>query len=110
MNKSTLIDTGKHRNPWVFTANKHQRKQVTYINKHKEVMQIRCFLRLVKIKKGAIFRVGYTNVLKRFNLRTARGESDLNDTGEIRSTRSCVAHHSDRALKAPVFAADLKLG
>jgi hypothetical protein len=83
--------------------------KTSYINKHKEVIKIRRFLRLVKIKKDAIFRVGYINVLKRFNLRTARGESDMNDTAEICSTRSYITHHSDRTLKAPVFAADLKL-
>jgi hypothetical protein len=73
-------------------------------------MQIRRFLCLVKIKKKVIFRVGCTNALKRFYLRTARGESGLNDTGEICSTGSCMTHHSDRALKAPVFAAVSKLG
>jgi hypothetical protein len=65
---------------------------------------------LSSIKKE-VFKVGCTDVLKRFYLNTARGESDLNDTGEICSTQSYITQHIVRAMKAPVFAAaDSKLG
>jgi hypothetical protein len=73
------------------------------IYKHTKVMQIRRFRRWGIIKKKAIFRVGRTDVLKRFYLRTARGESDLNDAGQICSARSYIMQHSVRA-------ADSKLG
>jgi hypothetical protein len=47
--------------------------------------------------------VGCTDVLNRFYLRNARGESDLNDGGEICSARSYITQHGVRA-------ADPKLG